>query len=264
MPSVRAATFDELPTLIRPGDLVLDVGGGIRPLSRADYMLDFLPWQQRPKVDPWFADVWPEPHFRKDTWIQADICARAPWPFEAKQFDFVLCKGTLEDLRDPIWVCQEMIRVAKSGYIETPTRIIESMIGIERSRYCGHSHHHWLCEMTENGIEFIFKHAQLHGYSRFHITVGPTWNRLGRDHTWAEVFDSFNGILTTVNRWFREVNPKYVTMGMLWVDGFECRERVLVDKGHVEADFMAFKEDCRQLQDLWRWKRRWYGRRIRN
>ncbi len=261
--TVRLGTFDELPTHIEPDNLVLDVGGGIKPLSRADYVIDFLSWEQRPEAVPWLGHVWPTPHFSKDRWVQWDICSRQPWPFKDKQFDFVVCKGTLEDLRDPVWVCQEMIRVGKSGYIETPSRIVESMPGVERSRYCGYSHHHWLCEITDGGIEFAFKHAQLHCYSRFHLTVGPEWNRSRRDHHWSEAFEFLQRLVAIVHGWFRQINPKYVTAGLFWENQFECRERVVVDKGEVEADLMAFKERCRSLGDLWVWKRTWYGKRIR-
>lgn len=261
--TVQEGTFDELPDRIQPGDLVLDVGGGIKPLSRANYVLDFLSWEQRRHVALWLAQVWPQPHFSKDTWVQWDICSREPWPFKDKQFDFVLCKGTLEDLRDPVWVCQEMMRVGKSGYLETPNRIIESLPGIERSRYCGYSHHHWLCELTGKGIQFTFKHAQLHGYSRFHLTVGPEWNRSRRDHHWSESLEFLHHLFAIVNRWFREINSKYATIGMFWDNRFECREKVLVDKGEVEADLMAFKKRCRTIPDLWVWKRTWYGKRVR-
>jgi len=264
MAPVEVGTFNELPKYIKPDDLVLDVGGGMKPLSRANYVIDFLPWGHEQQLDPYLKDVWPKPHFSKETWVQWDICSHQPWPFNDKQFDFVVCKQTLEDLRDPTWVCHEMQRVARLGYLETPSRIIESMPGIERSRYCGYSHHHWLCELTPNGIEFTFKHAQLHGYSRFHLTVGPEWNRRRRDHHWSEAFDFLNHLFAIVNRWFREINPKYAAIGFFWEHSFQCQEKVLIDKGTVEADFMAFKERCLGLQDLWMWKRTWYGKRLRH
>lgn len=261
--AMKIGTFDELPNYISPTDLVLDVGGGLAPLSRADYVIDFLPWHNDQQVKPYFLDIWPKTHFSKETWVQRDLCSREPWPFRDKQFDFVSCRHTLEDLRDPIWVCHEMIRVGKSGYIETPSRIIESMRGVERSRYCGYSHHHWLCELTEKGIQFMFKPAQLHGYSRFHLTVGPNWNRSGRDHRWSEAFDFLSQPLIILNRAFREVNPKYTAIGLFWIGSFDYQEKVLIDKGDVERDLMAFKDRCRGLKDLWVWKRTWYGRRKR-
>jgi ubiquinone/menaquinone biosynthesis C-methylase UbiE len=44
--------------------------------------------------------------FTRDTWVQRDICDHEPWPFEDRQFDFVVCSHTLEDVRDPVWVCK--------------------------------------------------------------------------------------------------------------------------------------------------------------
>ncbi len=253
--AVQLGTFAELPEHIRPTDVVLDVGGGIRPLSRANYVLDFLAWDQRYAVEPWLTDVWPAPYYTKETWVQRDFCSREPWPFRDKQFDFVLCKGTLEDLRDPIWVCQEMMRVGKAGYLETPTRVLESLPGIERSRYCGHSHHHWMVEAVEGGVRFTFKHAQLHAYSRFHPTVGPRFAASGVHHNPLEILDLASRLAAIVNRWFRTLNPKYHTLGMYWTESFVCFEQVLVDKGAVEADFMAFKRYCEGLPDLWVSKR---------
>jgi len=260
---IERGSFEQVPMRIKPGDLVLDVGGGLRPLNRADYVIDFLAWDQRAQADPYHKDIWPDPHFSRDEWVQWDLCSHDPWPFKDKHFDFAVCKQTLEDLRDPVWVCREMMRVAKRGYIETPNRVVESMPGIERSRYSGYSHHHWLCELTDSGIEFLFKHAQLHAYSRFHLTVGPNWNRMRRNHHWSEVFDGLQRVFTVVNRWFREFNPKYQAVGFFWTDSFVCRERVLIDKGDVEADLMAFKEKCQDIPDLWVWKRTWYGKRIK-
>ena len=154
---VKIGRFEELPSCISAEDVVLDVGGGYKPLNRANYVLDFLPWGNKLQLEPHFKELWPTPHFSRESWVKWDLCSHQPWPFKDKQFDFVLCKQTLEDLRDPVWVCQEMMRVGKSGFIEVPHRVIESIPGLERTRYCGYSHHHWLCEVTDAGIEFIFK-----------------------------------------------------------------------------------------------------------
>jgi len=156
------------------------------------------------------------------------------------------------------------MRVAKGGFIEVPHRVIESIPGIERSRYCGYSHHHWMCEVSDAGIEFIFKHAQVHGYSRFHLSIGPSLNRGAGDHHWSEFFDILEPVSLVINRWFRTVNPKYAAVGFFWKNSFHCRERVLIEKGDVEADLMGFKERCRKLNDIWVRKRTWYGKRIRH
>ncbi|MDA0737398.1 MAG: methyltransferase domain-containing protein [Nitrospirae bacterium] len=183
------------------------------------------------------------------------MCARDKWPFEDKKFDFVFCSHTLEDVRDPIWVCQELMRVGKAGYIETPSRIIESMLGVERLRYCGYSHHHWLCELTDGGIEFMFKHAPLHSYSKLRISPVLSFGNNSLSHTWIEALDPICGVLVLFNRWFRKVNPKYVSIGMYWSGSFECKEKVLIHKNAIDKDFMDFKAKAESLEDLWVWKR---------
>lgn len=135
--------------------------------------------------------------------------------------------------------------------------------GLSRSRYCGYSHHHWLCEQTASGLEFTFKHAQLHGYNRFHLCVGPQIAAASPHHNWMEILDPVQQLFAVVNRWFREIDPKYYALGLFWTGSFTSQEKILIDKGHVEADLMAFKERCRHIDDLWRWKRNWYGKRIR-
>ena len=111
-----------LETLERtlPDDaLVLDVGGYIRPYARADWVIDIMPYDGR---GPHGRDGTGPERFMADTWVQRDICAPDPWPFEDKQFDFVTCSQTLEDIRDPVGVCAELNRVAKAGYVELPCR----------------------------------------------------------------------------------------------------------------------------------------------
>ncbi len=259
---VRIGNLQEVPEYIKDNDLVLDVGGGDSPLSRANYVMDVRPWEQIKNLNPALKENWPNPHFSKDTWVCWDICSREAWPFKDKQFDFVVCKHTLEDVRDPIWVCNEIIRVGKSGYIETPSRIVESMLGVERSRYCGYSHHRWLCDVTEEGIKFLFKPAQLHVYPRFQVTPVGGGRRAERDHSWREAFDPLWHFGTILNRWFREVNPKYSAVGFFWFNSFQYGEQLRIEKAEVEADLMSFKERCLGLDDLWVWKRTWYGKKI--
>ncbi len=58
-----------------------------------------------------------------------DICDHEPYPFGDQEFDFVICSQTLEDVRDPIWVCSEINRIGKAGYIEVPSRLEEQSWG---------------------------------------------------------------------------------------------------------------------------------------
>src|SRR3954447_8604716 len=107
LPAVLAA--------IGPNDRVLDVGGGLRPLSRADVILDTNPMEEL--IEPIGAG--PQ-RFSRETWIVHDVNDKRGLPFADQSFDFVFCSHLLEDVRDPIFVCQELQRVGKRGYIETP------------------------------------------------------------------------------------------------------------------------------------------------
>jgi len=64
----------------------------------------------------------PAERFTRETWVERDICDRAPFPFSDGQFDFVVCCHTLEDWRDPAWVCSEINRIGKAGRRGPPRR----------------------------------------------------------------------------------------------------------------------------------------------
>jgi methyltransferase family protein len=149
--------------------LVLDVGGWAKPLSRADWVLDLLPYETRGMYGPDRDD--PE-RFTAHTWVTRDICAREPWPFADDQFDFAVCAHTLEDVRDPVWVCQELGRVARAGYIEVPAPVEELTWGVQ-GEWVGWGHHHWICERDPAGLVFTFKPHLLCASGR-HLPPGTT------------------------------------------------------------------------------------------
>src|SRR4051794_5609107 len=153
-------------------DVVLDVGGWAKPFARADYVLDFMPYDTR-GLYGYDEGARASERFRAETWVSHDICSRVPWPFNDGQFDFAICSHTLEDVRDPVWVCQELQRVAKAGYIETPSRLEEQTYAVQ-GPWVGWGHHHWLVETDESpaAIRFIFKHHLMHGRPDMHFPAG--------------------------------------------------------------------------------------------
>src|SRR3989338_4733877 len=108
---VIASNQKLLPTKIKSTDQVLDVGGWHAPLNRANFVIDILPYETRNKNGAISKDIWPDEFFSKKTFLKLDLCEKKAWQFPNKYFDFVFCVHTLEDLRDPIWVCQEILRV---------------------------------------------------------------------------------------------------------------------------------------------------------
>src|SRR5271154_4133672 len=105
---------------LRPSDVVLDIGGWAHPFNRGYYNRTFA------KNNPFPPIGGTVEYFTPSTWIERDICSHQPYPFKDKELDYVICSHTLEDIRVPLWVCSEMIRIAKAGYIEVPSRLWET------------------------------------------------------------------------------------------------------------------------------------------
>jgi hypothetical protein len=181
---------------LSPTDVVLDIGGWASPFNRANYILDAEPYETRGFYRTFGGVPFQGPaeeHFTKATWIQRDICDHTPYPFADKSIDFVICSHTLEDVRDPLWVCREMMRIAKRGYIETPSRLAESTRGWEHPRLAGLSHHRWFVEIDGNRVRFMMKFHRIHSHWRLSLPRGfpaslPIEDRL----TWLFWSDHFN------------------------------------------------------------------------
>ena len=159
------ANRTKLLETVSPDDRVLDIGGWADPFERADWVVDMFPYETRGLYE---RRGWIEPRadrarerFSKDTWVERDVCDREPFPFDDDQFDLVICSHTLEDIRDPVWVCSEMARIGKAGYIEVPSRLEEQSWGVV-GPFVGWTHHHWLIDVFDDGIEFVFKPHVIH------------------------------------------------------------------------------------------------------
>jgi len=183
--------------------LVLDVGGWAHPLSRADWVIDLMPFETRGLYGEPDPDV---ARFTAETWVQQDVCGTEPWPFADDQFDFVICSHTLEDVRDPVRVCAEMTRVGKAGYIEVPARSEEQTYGVH-GPWVGWSHHHWLIDMEDGGLEFVFKTHLLHGRPEFWIPL----------------------------EWTEALAPTQRVSMLFWEGSISCHERVFYEPEELHA-----------------------------
>jgi hypothetical protein len=210
---MRAASVERLKREIGEDDLVLDVGGWMEPFNRADWVLDLGDYETRGRNG---SQGGGEERFTADTWAQRDICDREPWPFEDKQFDFAICGHTLEDVRDPVWVCHELVRVAKRGYIEVPSRLEEHTYGVH-GEWVGWGHHHWMVDVGEDRLDFVFKH---------HVIHRPGMNSFP---------SRFQANLTDENR----------AQAFWWDGSFEYGERVLLGWGELDRYYADFVNEHR-------------------
>ena len=205
---------------IGPTDLVLDVGAWIQPFTRADWVIDVMPYETRGR----HGKQGPEPErFSADTWVVRDICDHEPWPFEDRQFDFAVCTHTLEDVRDPVWVCHELQRIAKAGYIEVPSRLEEHTYGFQ-GPWVGWGHHRWLCDVSDSRIDFVMKHHVIHGPEATHFP----------------------------SRFYKTLTEEQKVQKLWWEGSFGYAERILLSAEELDPyleDFVAANRPPHRLRD---------------
>ena len=100
---------------LRMNDLVLDVGSGGNPNPRSDVLMDRLIGAEHRGGAPILID-------RPTVFGDA-----TKLPFKDKAFDFVIASHILEHMSDPSSFLNELQRVGKAGYIETPNFIFERL-----------------------------------------------------------------------------------------------------------------------------------------
>jgi len=169
---VYEPNVEAILAMLRPDDVVVDIGGWACPFNRANYIIDSQSYETRGFYSTFggpAAQGGSREFFTAATWIGRDLCDRTPLPFADKSVDFVICSHTLEDVRDPLWISSEMIRIGKRGYVEVPSRECESSRGWEHPRIAGLSHHRWLIEIDAAGLRFLMKYHMIHAHWRFSL-----------------------------------------------------------------------------------------------
>jgi uncharacterized protein YbaR (Trm112 family)/SAM-dependent methyltransferase len=109
---------------IGPRDLVLEIGSGHNPKTRADVLCDR--------------------HLLDDTQRGGRIVMDRPFvvadgerlPFRDRAFDYVICCHVVEHAEDAERFLREVERVGRAGYIETPSEIGELLYGWPYHRWC--------------------------------------------------------------------------------------------------------------------------------
>lgn len=155
---------DWLANRLPPDAKVLEIGASHVQFPRATMFVDF---QDVPGIPP-------------ERLVKCDI-ATDRLPFPDKYFDFVYCRHTLEDLHNPFPACEEMSRVAKAGYIETPSPIAELCRGVDGGSpaYRGYHHHRFIIWEVDGRLNFVSKYPLVE-YLRFEEDAAiPEWLRVG-------------------------------------------------------------------------------------
>jgi ubiquinone/menaquinone biosynthesis C-methylase UbiE len=120
---------------IKEGDKVLDVGCGYNEVFHlATHCIDPKYTKETMEKNPLMEG--------KFFW-QAGLCSTG---WTNMDFDFIYSCHVLEHVGDPDKACTELMRLGKRGYIETPTRLSELLLG-------DHDHR-WIIEDREGILTF--------------------------------------------------------------------------------------------------------------
>jgi len=123
---------------IRPEEMVLDVGCGAYPFPYATMLVDLYTDKSE--------------HRHEDLKTNGKPFQRADinhLPFEDKSYDFVYCSHVLEHVDDPKCACEELMRVGKRGYLETPSLMTDVMFSWAKGM------HKWFTIIINDRIVFF-------------------------------------------------------------------------------------------------------------
>ena len=125
---------------IQEGEKVLDIGSGGYPFPSATHLADLHLNGTSHRSEP----------LRK-TGLPLQVCDIEKLPYSDKAFDFVYCSHVLEHVADPSRACEEIMRVGRRGYVETPTRLSDIMFNYIRLK----NHHLWHVNCVGGTLVFM-------------------------------------------------------------------------------------------------------------
>ena len=155
-----------LANIVEPSQNIADLGSGHNPFRHAQLCVDKYDSDDIQRGGQNLA----KPTQKDMKNVDLNIY---PYPFEDKAFDFVLCSHVLEHLENPVRACNEMSRIAHSGYIELPA--FSSDIFMRPNDLI----HRWLClyDQHEGTIYFLNREFFINRAGPCHL---PIWTRYFR------------------------------------------------------------------------------------
>lgn len=223
---VRSAIKSSLSSLRhRKADLsVLDVGAAANPWL-GDILTDALDFFC---VDR--GDLGVRSHVGDINKSSAFAC------FADKQFDFVTCTHTLEDVRDPEVAIREMQRIGKSGFISVPNRHTElsnlrkyKPFGKPWARggyHVGFAHHRWVFHIrSSNKLEAVAKWSGISGTQSWYEMLVKTIAKLPvlslkKNSLYEKLGVRSHGDYPWINS--RLVGlPEVAELAFIWIDDFD-------------------------------------------
>lgn len=129
---------------IRRSDRVIEIGGGDNPHPRSNVVVDKYPDSN----DHRCGDLKVLKH---QQFLSAD---GGDLPFKDNEFDYAICCQVLEHVEDPHGFLKEQFRVAKRGFLETPSLLGEYLSPKDSHKWILHEHKGVLYLVDKKKINF--------------------------------------------------------------------------------------------------------------
>ncbi len=187
---------------------VIDLGCGNDPVAGAKVGVDFyLEPKERihgagPAID--------EQKFRDRGVRFVQTRVDASLPFKDKEFDFAYSHHVFEHLDDPQTACREMMRIARSGVIITPSFFSEHIFG--------RPYHRWL--IMDRGNRLFFFRKREFEQTPFGLTPNP-FDKLLNDGDWYKGQDGNMPELSNALREHWYGHSPLLEMIFIWDNAFE-------------------------------------------
>ena len=164
---------------IRADDFVLEIGSGHNPKARSDVLCDKFIADDEQRGGTIVAD---RPIVEADGQFL---------PFADRAFDYVICSHVLEHVEDPAQLIAELERVARRGYIETPSEIGE--------RIYGWQYHNWVVNLVD-GCLMLRRNERNSQFGQLFHRMAAT------DKHWKRFHLTHHNLFLVQYEWENEIN----------------------------------------------------------
>jgi len=188
---------------IKPSDKVLDIGSGHKPFPLATHLADIQIHQNDyGRGGSKFKFIKGKPVFE---------CKLEKTPFEDKEFDFVYCSHVLEHSINPKKACNELMRIGKRGYIETPSKGKDIFLNSAKVS----NHRLWVESVNDKLIFTEYTLEEIEGIQNSILMSMHTAPQTKREK-------AFSALIF--------LKPSFFNTMFFWEDNFEFEVRSISDK----------------------------------
>ena len=109
-------------------------------------------------------------HFKKLNLPYTQIFPNKKLPFKDKEFDYVILSHVMEHVPNLIDFKEELVRIAKAGYIELPTKLNDNIVFGCDEEILGHK---WWFEFDDDNQQLLYTEKK-DAMDKF-LSVGSVW-----------------------------------------------------------------------------------------